>query len=123
MIVTRDIVFMKRPLKDNEGTGWHSNKNWRQWPNGCCCGDLLFGDSHPLSKVLLQKRLVQEVVLSWVFSIKNIELCDFYIRMAPLGHTGNPQPPSRQMLATWVVKSQGMGPASRKVGEEIMDRL
>ena len=87
------------------------------------CGDLLYDDSHALSKVFLQKQLAQEVVLSWLFEIKNIELCDFYILVAPLGNTGNPQPPSRQLLATWVVKSQGMGPDPIYVGEELMDCL
>jgi len=33
----------------------------------CCC-NLFFGDSHLLSKVLLQKQLAQEMVLSWLYS-------------------------------------------------------
>ena len=31
-----------------------------------CCGELFFDDSHLMSRVLLQKRLPQEVVLSWL---------------------------------------------------------
>ena len=50
-------------------------------------------------------------------------LFDLYILMNPLGNTGNPQLPSRQLLAPWVVESQGMGPDSRKVGEEILDSV
>ena len=39
-----------------------------------CCGDILFNDSYPLSKILLQKIFSKEVVLSRPFFIKNIEL-------------------------------------------------
>ena len=88
-----------------------------------CCGGFLVDDNHPLSTVLLQKQLAQEVVLSWVLRIKNIELYDLYILVAPLENTGNSQPPSRQLLATWVIKSQGMGHDSSKAGEETMDRF
>ena len=33
------------------------------------------------------------------------DLYDLYILTSPIGKTGNPQPPSIQQLATWVVKA------------------
>ena len=44
-------------------------------------------------------------VINKVFKGHFRDLYDLYILTAPISNTGNPQPPSRQQLATWVVEA------------------
>ena len=49
-------------------------------------------------------------VINKVFKGHFRDLYDLYILTAPIGKTGNPQAPSRQLLATWVVKAWDLIP-------------
>ena len=48
-----------------------------------------------------------------VFKAYFRDIYDNYILTAPIGNTGNPKPPSRQLLATWVVESWKKIPTKR----------
>ena len=49
-------------------------------------------------------------VITKVFKGHFRDLYDLYIMTAPIGNTGNPQAPSRQLLSTWVVKAWDLIP-------------
>jgi hypothetical protein len=49
-------------------------------------------------------------VINKVFKGHFRDLYDLYILTAPLGKTGNPQSPSRQLLATWIVRAWDLIP-------------
>ena len=49
-------------------------------------------------------------VINKVFKAYFRDLYDLYILTAPIGNTVNPQAPSRQLLATWVVQAWDMIP-------------
>jgi len=49
-------------------------------------------------------------VINKVFKGHFRDLYDLYIMTAPVGNTGNPQAPSRQLLSTWVVKAWDLIP-------------
>jgi hypothetical protein len=55
-------------------------------------------------------------VINKVFKGHFRDLYDLYILTAPIGNTGNPKAPSRQLLATWIVE------AWAKIPEELVKR-
>ena len=79
------------------------------------CPEIIPGGLTPAAQPL-------DKVINKVFKGHFRDLYDLYIMTAPIGNTGNPQPPSRQLLSTYL-GCQGTVPDSRRVGEEIMDRL
>ena len=62
--------------------------------------------AQPLDKVIIK-----------VFKAYFRDIYDNYILTAPIGNTGNPKPPSRKLLATWVVESW------EKIPKELVQKL
>jgi len=69
----------------------------------CLYPEIIPGGLTPVAQPL-------DKVVNKVFKAHFRDLYDLYILTAPIGNTGNPQPPSRQQLATWVVKAWDLIP-------------
>ena len=67
------------------------------------CPEIIPGGLTPAAQPL-------DKVINKVFKGHFRDLYDLYIMTAPVGNTGNPQAPSRQLLATWVVKAWDLIP-------------
>ena len=72
-----------------------------------------------LSKLVKEFCIVAQSldkVINKVFKAYFRDLYDQYILTTPLGKSGNPTPPSRQLLSTWVVE------AWEKIPEELVNK-
>ena len=71
--------------------------------------DIIPGSLTPVAQPL-------DKVINRVFKAYFWDLYDQYILTAPIGKSGNPTPPSRQLLSTWVVE------AWEKIPEELVNK-